>query len=93
MSDNDSVRDKQIDSIIQRMSQCVDRIAELNAKMTIILEQQAQQTARLDKLESRLEAQISSMNTRISDLEKWLWRATGFAAAVLVAFELVKVVK
>lgn len=93
MADGDNLRDKSIDLLIQRMAQCVDRISELNARMTIIIEQQAQQTTRLDRLETRLEAQLSNMSIRISELEKWLWRLTGFGSAMLMAFEFLKYLK
>ena len=89
----DDVRDRQIDSIIQRMAQCVDRISDLSSRMTIVLEQQAHHTLRVDKLETKLEAQVSSLSGRISELEKWLWRLTGVGGAALVAFEVLKVLK
>ena len=93
MSDNDNLRDKQIDTIIARLATCVDRISELNARMLMLIDQQSQSTTRLDRIESRVEAQLSSMNGRVNDLEKWLWRLSGFGGAILVAFEGMKFLK
>jgi 4-diphosphocytidyl-2C-methyl-D-erythritol kinase len=89
----DDVRDRQIDSIIQRMAQCVDKLSDLNARMGLLIEQQAQQTNRLDKLEARMELQMEAMKSRISDVERWVWRLSGAGAAVLVAFEMLKIAK
>ena len=91
--DNNSMRDRQIDTIISRLATCVDRIGELHARMATLIEIQTQQTTRLDKLEDRLEDKIDKLGGRIGQLEKWLWRCTGFGGAMMAAFELAKYAK
>jgi archaellum component FlaC len=84
-----AIQNSQIESIIDRLAQCVDRIGEIQIKQASTSDKLAIHLEKMDKLETHLE----KMGARIGELEKWQYKALGFLAALAIAFELFKTLK
>lgn len=83
------MRDDQIKGLIERMAHCVDRVGEIHSQLAVISDRMITHFEKMEKLDSRLE----KLTARTTTLEGWLYKGMGFITAVMLSFELYKVLK
>jgi peptidoglycan hydrolase CwlO-like protein len=83
------MRNDQIKGIIDRLAQCVDKIGDIQAKQAATSDRLAMHLDAMEKLENKIE----KLGSRLTDLEKWLYKGIGFVAAIVVAFEVFKTLR
>jgi chromosome segregation ATPase len=91
MSDDQLARmqNDQIKGLIERMTHCVDRVGEIHSQLAVISERLVTHFEKMENFDARLE----KLTSRTTSLEGWLYKGMGFMAAVMLSFELYKVLK